>query len=143
MADKADRSGTEAAAGITAGIIVAAGSGSRAGLGTPKQYAKYGQTTVLGFAVARLEEAIGGPIVVVIPHGDEDQARDAIGHCDGVTFVAGGATRQESVRTGLECLAAAASPPDMVFIHDAARPDLPKEVAVRMIVDLVDINCVF
>ena len=139
MADHADRSGTETAAGDVAGIIVAAGSGSRAGMGTPKQYASYGRTTVLGHAVERLRSAITGPILVVIPGGDEGQARSAIGDCDGVSFVTGGATRQESVRAGLEHLASAPCPPGIVLIHDAARPDLPREVAERLIAALRDI----
>ena len=139
MADHADRSGTETAAGDVAGIIVAAGSGSRAGMGTPKQYASYGRTTVLGHAVERFRSAITGPILVVIPGGDEGQARSAIGDCDGVSFVTGGATRQESVRAGLERLASAPCPPGIVLIHDAPRPDLPREVAERLIAALRDI----
>ncbi len=140
MADRADRNDTGGCGETVAGIIVAAGSGSRAGLDTPKQYAPYGRTTVLGHAVAMLREAIPGPILVVIPVGDQDAARRAIGDCGAVSFVPGGATRQESVRAGLEALAALPSPPDMVLIHDAARPDLPRSVARRLIAALREIS---
>ena len=140
MADRADRNVTDSSGETIAGIIVAAGSGSRAGLGTPKQYAPYGRTTVLGHAVARLRAAISGPILIVIPAGDEDAARRAIGDCGAVGFVPGGATRQESVRAGLEALAALSPPPDMVLIHDAARPDLPGSVARRLIAALREIS---
>ena len=119
---------------------MAAGSGSRAGLGTAKQYAPYGRTTVLGHAVAMLGKAIGGPILVVIPAGDQDAARRAIGDCGAVSLVPGGATRQESVRAGLEALAALPSLPDIVLIHDAARPDLPGSVARRLIAALREIS---
>ncbi|WP_230293726.1 bifunctional 2-C-methyl-D-erythritol 4-phosphate cytidylyltransferase/2-C-methyl-D-erythritol 2,4-cyclodiphosphate synthase [Croceicoccus sp. Ery5] len=139
MADGAGHIRAERAGGQTAGIIVAAGSGSRAGLATPKQFAPYGQTTVLGHAVARLRVAISGPILIVIPDRDEAQARAAIGDCNGISFVPGGATRQESVRAGLEALAARPLPPTQVFIHDAARPDLPADVADRLIAALRDI----
>ncbi len=140
MADRADRNDSDPGGETIAGIIVAAGSGSRAGLGTPKQYAPYGATTVLGHAAAMLRRAISGPILIVIPAGDDDAARRAIGDCEGVSFVAGGATRQESVRAGLEALAALPVPPDMVLIHDAARPDLPGSVARRLIAALREIS---
>jgi 2-C-methyl-D-erythritol 4-phosphate cytidylyltransferase/2-C-methyl-D-erythritol 2,4-cyclodiphosphate synthase len=52
----------------------------------------------------------------------------------GVRFVHGGATRQESVRAGLEALAGDA--PARVLIHDAARPDLPQEVVARLLTAL-------
>lgn len=141
MADMVDRSGadrndTDRQGETIAGIIVAAGSGSRAGLGTPKQYAPYGRTTVLGHAVAMLRKAISGPILIVIPPGDEDAARGAIGDSSAISFVFGGATRQGSVRAGLEALAALPSPPTSVLIHDAARPDLPGCVAERLIAAL-------
>ena len=136
MAHRLDQTATDREGEAIAGIIVAAGSGSRAGLGTPKQYAPYARTTVLGHAVALLRDAISGPILVVIPAGDEAAAVKAIGDCTGVSFVSGGATRQESVRSGLETLAALASPPASVLIHDAARPDLPGSVAERLIAAL-------
>ncbi|QNE04196.1 bifunctional 2-C-methyl-D-erythritol 4-phosphate cytidylyltransferase/2-C-methyl-D-erythritol 2,4-cyclodiphosphate synthase [Croceicoccus marinus] len=141
MADMVDRSGadrndTDRQGETIAGIIVAAGSGSRAGLGTPKQYAPYCGTTVLGHAVAMLRKAIAGPILIVIPPGDEDAARGAIGDSGAISFVFGGAMRQGSVRAGLEALAALPSPPVSVLIHDAARPDLPGCVAERLIAAL-------
>jgi 2-C-methyl-D-erythritol 4-phosphate cytidylyltransferase/2-C-methyl-D-erythritol 2,4-cyclodiphosphate synthase len=51
-----------------------------------------------------------------------------------VRFVHGGATRQESVRAGLEALAGDA--PARVLIHDAARPDLPRAVIARLLAAL-------
>ena len=55
---------------------------------------------------------------------------------DGLVIVAGGATRQESVRAGLEALPTTG--PERVLIHDAARPILPQEVIVRLLHALRD-----
>lgn len=130
--------------GSCAGIVVAGGSGQRAALGMPKQYAPYGNSTVLGHAVSKLSAGIGGPIMVVIPHGDSEAAKTALsGEGDlpaRISLVPGGSSRRLSVRAGLEALAALPSPPDTVLIHDAARPDLPAEVIDRLIGALTDIS---
>ena len=123
--------------GTCAAVIVAGGSGTRAGLGKPKQYAPYRGTTVLGFAVRKMQQAIEGVIAVVVPPGDEEAAREAIGPSSNVIFTSGGATRQASVRAGLHALATQA-PPETVFIHDAARPDLPGDVAMSLLKALSD-----
>ncbi|WP_299309414.1 bifunctional 2-C-methyl-D-erythritol 4-phosphate cytidylyltransferase/2-C-methyl-D-erythritol 2,4-cyclodiphosphate synthase [uncultured Croceicoccus sp.] len=119
-----------------AAVIVAGGSGTRAGLPVAKQYAAIGGTTMLGLAVSRMREAGADPIVVVVPAGEETTARAAIGACDGLLFAAGGRTRQESVHAGLERLYELA--PSRVLIHDAARPDLPCEVVTRLLRALDD-----
>ena len=51
-----------------------------------------------------------------------------------LTLVEGGSTRQESVRLGLEAIAAASAAPDIVMIHDACRPWVSPEV-VNMTID--------
>jgi 2-C-methyl-D-erythritol 4-phosphate cytidylyltransferase / 2-C-methyl-D-erythritol 2,4-cyclodiphosphate synthase len=62
---------------------------------------------------------------------------DAVGYAaaiDGLDLldpVAGGATRQESVRLGLESLAD--EPPELVLIHDAARPLLSAALVDRVL----------
>ncbi len=70
-------------------------------------------------------------LVVVTPDGLHQQALKAAGNPAGALTVTGGATRQASVRAGLEALVAAA--PENVLIHDAARPDLPREVITRLL----------
>ncbi|MBW8783147.1 MAG: 2-C-methyl-D-erythritol 2,4-cyclodiphosphate synthase, partial [Novosphingobium sp.] len=52
----------------------------------------------------------------------------------GLRFISGGATRQESVRAGLEALAVEA--PLNVLIHDPARPDLPRAIIDRLLAAL-------
>lgn len=110
-----------------AGIIVAAGSGSRLG-GEPKQWRPLGGATVAGHAVAALRRAGLSPVVGV--HAAGERARASGLGAD--LLVTGGATRAESVRAGLEALVG--DPPDAVLIHDAARP-CASEALVRRVRD--------
>jgi 2-C-methyl-D-erythritol 4-phosphate cytidylyltransferase / 2-C-methyl-D-erythritol 2,4-cyclodiphosphate synthase len=107
----------------TAAIIVAAGRGLRAGGGLPKQWRDLAGRPVLAHTLDALRApGLVGPVVLVI-HPD-DAARAAM--FDGVIVVEGGATREASVRAGLEALVPLA--PEVVLIHDAARPVLRPEV---------------
>ncbi|BDW82670.1 bifunctional enzyme IspD/IspF [Erythrobacter sp. Dej080120_24] len=69
--------------------------------------------------------------MVVIADGAQADAVAALDGCIGYRIVTGGATRQDSVRAGLEALAG--HKPELVLIHDAARPDLPMPVIERLI----------
>ena len=105
-----------------AAIVVAAGRGRRAGSGPPKQYRLLGGEPVLRrslrlFAAHPAIEAIQA----VINPDDAADYRTASAGLDKLSLpVAGGATRQSSVRAGLTALERAA--PEIVLIHDAARP---------------------
>jgi 2-C-methyl-D-erythritol 4-phosphate cytidylyltransferase / 2-C-methyl-D-erythritol 2,4-cyclodiphosphate synthase len=114
--------------GKTAAVIVAAGNGSRVGGDQPKQYRTVGGIPMIRHSVQAFaaHPAIVS-ICVVIAAGQEKEARDALDGIAGVTFVIGGATRQESVRHGLEALTAAQGI-SSVLIHDAARPFLSATV---------------
>jgi 2-C-methyl-D-erythritol 4-phosphate cytidylyltransferase/2-C-methyl-D-erythritol 2,4-cyclodiphosphate synthase len=106
-----------------AGIIVAAGRGSRAEGGLPKQYRPIGGIPMLARAVEALVGHRGLDDVIVVIHPDHAPLYEAaVASFAGRLRapVAGGATRQESVRAGLEALAERA--PENVLIHDAARP---------------------
>jgi 2-C-methyl-D-erythritol 4-phosphate cytidylyltransferase/2-C-methyl-D-erythritol 2,4-cyclodiphosphate synthase len=104
-------------------LIVAAGKGERAGTELPKQYEQLGGKPML----RRTVEAFGGyPVQVVIGAGQQDLAARALAGLDLPRPVTGGATRQESVRRGLEALSEEA--PDFVLIHDAARPLVSPQV---------------
>ena len=117
-----------------AAVVVAAGQGLRAGQPLPKQFAQWRGKPVVRHSVEALAAAGVAPIVVVIPSGAEAIAGKAVEGIPDVTLVAGGATRQESVRHGLEALEAAA--PEQVLIHDAARPVLPACVIDRLLAAL-------
>jgi 2-C-methyl-D-erythritol 4-phosphate cytidylyltransferase/2-C-methyl-D-erythritol 2,4-cyclodiphosphate synthase len=102
-------------------LIVAAGRGSRFGGPLPKQYALLRAKPVLRHTLAALRTAPGiREIRVVIAPGDEPHYEAAAAGFDLAPPVLGGQSRQQSVLNGLEALAGAA--PDLVAIHDAARP---------------------
>ncbi len=104
-------------------LIVAAGKGVRAGTGLPKQYERLGGMAML----RRTARAFDGYAVqVVIGPGQDELAAAALAGLSLPAPVTGGATRQESVRLGLEALARDA--PDFVLIHDAARPLVSRKV---------------
>ena len=117
-----------------AAVIVAAGKGLRAGGDLPKQFARWRGKPVLRHSAEALANAGANPIVVAIPPGADELASDALAGIPNVLPITGGATRQESVRAALEALAA--SPPALVLIHDAARPDLPDAVIDRLLTAL-------
>lgn len=104
-----------------AAIIVAAGRGLRMGSALPKQYSPLAGRPVLRWTVDALRaHPEVRTLAVVINPDDHDHAVAALAGVANVVFVPGGATRQASVRAGLEALAS--DPPETVLIHDAARP---------------------
>ena len=117
-----------------AALVVAAGQGLRAGQPVPKQFARWRGKPVVRHAVEALASAGIAPIIVAIPAGADTLASEALAGIAGVRLVTGGKTRQDSVRLGLEALVADA--PDLVLIHDAARPVLPLAVIDRLIAAL-------
>jgi 2-C-methyl-D-erythritol 4-phosphate cytidylyltransferase/2-C-methyl-D-erythritol 2,4-cyclodiphosphate synthase len=117
-----------------AAIIVAAGRGLRAGAGAPKQYRSLGGRSVLSRAMAPFCNHEG--IVAVQPVRNPDDAAIFDQATEGLSYrppVNGGATRQASVRAGLEALAAGPERPDVVLIHDAARAFVTPAVISRAI----------
>ena len=107
-----------------AALIVAAGRGTRAGGDLPKQYRRLAGRPVLSYAVeAFLASDRIDHVVVVIDPADAELYRSAVPSTPRLLApVAGGATRQASVLAGLEGCGARA--PDIVLVHDAARPFL-------------------
>ena len=119
--------------GIVAAVIVAAGRGQRVGGDIPKQY-----RTIAGIPVIRPTlEAFSG-------HSGIDMVQPVIHPADRELFlgasaglekllepVTGGATRQISVHAGMQALAPHA--PELVLIHDAARPFLSADLIARAI----------
>ena len=114
----------------TAAVVVAAGSGLRAGQPLPKQFVSWRGKPVVRHSVEALVAAGVSPIVVAIPEGADEIAGAALAGLDGVRLITGGATRQLSVLAALEALASDA--PRRVLIHDAARPVLPRSVIDRL-----------
>jgi 2-C-methyl-D-erythritol 4-phosphate cytidylyltransferase / 2-C-methyl-D-erythritol 2,4-cyclodiphosphate synthase len=105
-----------------AAVIVAAGRGERAGADIPKQYrAMAGEPMIRATLRAFLTHPRIDFVQPVINPNDRDAYAEAIaGLKDPLPPVSGGATRQASVRAGLEALTSRR--PALVLIHDAARP---------------------
>jgi 2-C-methyl-D-erythritol 4-phosphate cytidylyltransferase/2-C-methyl-D-erythritol 2,4-cyclodiphosphate synthase len=116
----------------TAAIIVAAGRGLRAGPGGPKQYRSLGGRTVVAHALDAFCQHAGVSWVQPVCHADDREpfAQATLG-LDYLPPVPGGATRQASVYAGLRALAGIA--PEVVLIHDAARPFVSSAVIDRAI----------
>ncbi len=102
-----------------AAILVAAGTSTRYGTSTPKQFTHLAGRPVLHWAAAALLPHIH----LLQPVGDATAIEAALAGLDHLPPVPGGATRQDSVRAGLEALASHA--PDIVLVHDGARPLIP------------------
>lgn len=106
--------------------------GERAGSALPKQFALIGGRPLLVWSLDLLQEGGCDPIVVVVPNDHMERTRALLSGRRDVVLAAGGATRQDSVRAGLEKVTAR-----RVVIHDAARP-FASPGSVRQVVDALD-----
>ena len=125
-----------------AALVVAAGRGTRAGTGMPKQYRPLDGIPVLTRTLRALcaEPAIASIVVAIHPDDEalyaaciaalEPQERARL-----LAPVHGGATRQSSVHAGLCVLDASTCP--HVLVHDAARPFLSRDLIERACAALV------
>ena len=107
-------------------ILVAAGKGARIGGNIPKQYRLIGKKPVLArtLDVTLAESRIKETVIVVAK--DDSYISDLIADYNNVRTVTGGATRTASVKAGLAALTD--NPPDLVLIHDGARPFVTADV---------------
>ena len=113
-------------------LIVAAGRGQRFGGSLPKQYAPLkGELLLRRTLRAFATHPKVSRVMVAIHPDDAAQFAEAAQGFAKVSSVHGGAARQDSVRRGLEALAA--SPPDLVLIHDGARPMISAGLIDRVI----------
>ncbi len=119
--------------GIVAAVVVAAGRGQRAGGDVPKQYRKIAGIPVIRPSLSAFASHPHVDLVLPVIHpDDEDLFRAASGDLKNLLEpVAGGATRQDSVHAGLQALRART--PEIVLIHDAARPFLSGALISRAI----------
>lgn len=123
-------------------LVPCAGSGLRAGTDGPKQYARVAGCTV----VAHTLEALSGvarlaATLVVLAPGDAQFAAAAPRFRGPRAWTAdcGGATRADTVKAGLDALAArGAQDDDWVLVHDAARCLVRAESIDRLIDACVD-----
>ena len=113
-----------------AAILLAGGTGSRFGAETPKQFLPLAGAPVLRHAAA----ALLGAGVPIQPVGDPARVASALAPLAHRPVVPGGETRQDSVRAGLAALAADA--PELVLIHDGARPLIPPDTIPALLAAL-------
>ncbi|OYW54916.1 MAG: bifunctional 2-C-methyl-D-erythritol 4-phosphate cytidylyltransferase/2-C-methyl-D-erythritol 2,4-cyclodiphosphate synthase [Hyphomicrobium sp. 32-62-53] len=117
-----------------AALIVAAGRGSRVGGDVPKQYVRLGGETILQMAI---DVFAGHPAITtvqaVIHADDRSLYEESLSRRPAALRapVTGGSSRQASVRAGLEALAG--EMPDLVLIHDAARPFVDRGLIDRVV----------
>jgi 2-C-methyl-D-erythritol 4-phosphate cytidylyltransferase/2-C-methyl-D-erythritol 2,4-cyclodiphosphate synthase len=114
-----------------AAIIVAAGRGERAGAEIPKQYKLLGGIPVLLWSIRAMRASGVNPVVVAVGEEHAQLFQDAVAGEPEVVAVIGGASRTASVRAGLAALAASA--PDVILIHDAARPGLRTQTIAALL----------
>ena len=115
-----------------AAVIVAGGSGLRAGGEAPKQYQVIGGRPVLWWALKAFAEHPGISMVqTVIGEGHEEMFKYASSGLPVLAPVIGGPTRQDSCRAGIEALER--HDPDRVLIHDAARPFASRDLISHVI----------
>jgi 2-C-methyl-D-erythritol 4-phosphate cytidylyltransferase/2-C-methyl-D-erythritol 2,4-cyclodiphosphate synthase len=117
-----------------AAVLLAAGTGSRFGADTAKQFCLLAGRSVLRHAA----DALARDGALIQPVGDAAAITKALAGCAHLPPVAGGATRQDSVRAGLEALAARAPDivPDIVLVHDGARPFIPPGTVTALLAAL-------
>ncbi len=124
-------------------VVVAGGAGTR--FGSHKQFAALGGRSLVAWALSAARSVSDG-VVLVVPAGVPEAGTGVLdagtgaldGHRAGVdggadVVVYGGATRAESVRSGLAAVPASAG---VVVVHDAARP-LATPALFRAVVDAV------
>ena len=103
-----------------AAVVVAAGRGTRTGLDYPKQYKVMGGSPMVRESLRVFASHPEVDLVLPVIHPDDTARFAAAAEGLGVAKpVPGAATRQGSVRAGLEALPEA---PAIVLVHDAARP---------------------
>ncbi|HET7434492.1 MAG TPA: 2-C-methyl-D-erythritol 4-phosphate cytidylyltransferase [Thermoanaerobaculia bacterium] len=110
-------------------IVPAAGSGIRFGAGVPKQFQPLGGKPLLQHVVERflLDDNI---LRVIVAVAEPLLANVKQTPGDRTSFVAGGATRQQSVANAL---AAAPEETTLVAIHDAVRPFFSNDVFASVV----------
>ena len=116
----------------TAAIVAAAGSGERLGAGIPKALVRLGDRTLLELSVTAMRAAGIEVVVVTAPAASVSEFAALVPMGE---VVAGGRTRQESVRAALAVLPADV---DVVLVHDAARALVPTDVVHRVLTAVRD-----
>ncbi len=108
---------------MVVGIVVAAGRSERMGPDVDKAFLSLGAKPVLAWSLLAFEQCPAVNRVILVTRRERIDAATGLAHMYGCAktngVVAGGATRQASVREGLDATRGDA---DIVVIHDGCRP---------------------
>jgi 2-C-methyl-D-erythritol 4-phosphate cytidylyltransferase len=110
-------------------VVPAAGRGARMGDAGRKQYMLLNGKPMLQYVLDKML-ALGARHVVVAVAADDEGFRSLAGH-ECCRVVAGGASRTESVASGLSSLQLSSD--DWVMVHDGARPCVQLDDIVRLV----------
>lgn len=122
-------------------LIVAAGRGHRVGGDMPKQYIALGGKAILHHTIEAFMKVPYVDLIQTVIHADDHALyATAIGDLDLLSPVNGGASRQQSVMKGLQSLGE--HEPDLVLIHDAARPFVSPKLIEDIIVKAADYGAI-
>lgn len=117
-----------------AAVVTAAGQGIRLGSDQPKALVPIGGVAMVAWAVRHIADAVDR-IVVTAPAGHRAQVEASLAEvstslpASAITVIDGGGERQQSVSLAVDALFADGSEPEVVLVHDAARPFQPVAVA--------------
>ena len=117
-------------------VIVAAGSGLRAGPGAPKAWRLLGGRPILRWSVEAFLRAGAQDLVLVVAADRISEVATALEGLDRWQAVSGGATRSASVQAGLAAIRRPDGQP--VLVHDAARPFVTPDHVSALLAALID-----
>lgn len=118
-------------------ILLAAGSGTRAGFDQKKQFVRIAGKTLIEHSLEALRRHLpDAPILVMAPVDSIEKVQRLVMGDANVTVVAGGASRQASTLRGLRALKS--HRPRNVLIHDAARPFVDGRIIQDVLMALED-----
>ncbi|XP_045101624.1 D-ribitol-5-phosphate cytidylyltransferase-like isoform X2 [Portunus trituberculatus] len=121
--------------GRVAAVVPAAGTSERMGSVTPKQYIEVCGRPLVTYCLEALQSVEWVSRVVVVAD-DLARMREVVqgAALSKVTVIQGGGSRHRSIRMGVEALAAEEVPPDVVVVHDGARPFVPLHTLAQVAV---------
>lgn len=132
----------------SAGIVLAGGKGTRMQSDVPKQYMELLGKPLLYYSLRAFEDSDVERVVLVTAEGEDEYCRKELveryGFTKVVAVTTGGAERYASVWNGLQCLKKQAdevqgtlTEPEVVLIHDGARPLVTPELINRLLTETV------
>ena len=107
-------------------LLMMGGSGTRFGADIPKQYIKVNDRPIFSYILEGYDKLDCIDRIIIVSHADwisyVREIADELGVTKLYAVVAGGDTRSESVRNGLEAAAEYSADDDVILIHDATHP---------------------